>query len=174
MWKCIKDNPYYSINEIGEVKRNPYLKVDKLGRVTQMKEKILKQAIDKDGYPRITIIVGEEKPKFIPIHRLVAQAFIPNPNNYPCVNHKDENPRNNNVDNLEWCTISYNNNYGTRQERVSKTQGKRIMGISKDKTLQFWSASQASKYLGKNSISSIIKCANGKLKSAYGYKWRWL
>lgn len=51
------------------------------------------------------------------IHRLVASAFIPNPNGYPIINHKDENPSNNNVENLEWCTYKYNANYGTAQQR---------------------------------------------------------
>lgn len=55
------------------------------------------------------------------VHVLVAKAFLPNPNNYPCVNHKDENPSNNHVDNLEWCTQKYNCNYGTRNERIRKT-----------------------------------------------------
>lgn len=55
------------------------------------------------------------------VHRLVAQAFLPNPNNYPQVNHKDENPQNNNVDNLEWCTNEYNIRYGSRLARLSRT-----------------------------------------------------
>lgn len=62
------------------------------------------------------------------IHRLVAMAFIPNPNNYDYINHKDENPSNNNIDNLEWCTASYNCNYGNHNQkmRASKTGTHRV------------------------------------------------
>ena len=70
------------------------------------------------------------------VHRVVADAFIPNPNNYPCINHKDENPANNKVENLEWCTYKYNNNYGTFAERRRKTMeekgywcGKKIKAV---------------------------------------------
>lgn len=65
------------------------------------------------------------------IHRLVAQAFIPNPDNLPCVNHKDENPNNNNVDNLEWCTQKYNCNYGTRVDRIMETKKQQYKKIYK-------------------------------------------
>ena len=68
----------------------------------------------------------DNKTKQYQIHRLVAIAFLPNENNYPFVNHKDENPSNNRVDNLEWCTPKYNVNYGTARERLSKAlKGKR-------------------------------------------------
>ena len=84
------------------------------------------QHLDKDGYFRVTIALGNEKPKFIPVHRLVAEAFIENKNNLPCINHKNEDKTDNNVDNLEWCTVGYNNTYGTRSERVGLKQGKKI------------------------------------------------
>lgn len=64
------------------------------------------------------------------IHRLVAEAFIPNPNNYPCINHKDENPSNNNIDNLEWCTYKYNANYGTGVERQKLSRRKHRVPVS--------------------------------------------
>lgn len=172
-WKQLKNNSYYSINEDGVVKRNAYVRVDKLGRTTQVKEIILKQHLDKDGYYRVSICSGRNKPKFYPVHRLVAETFIENKNNLPCINHKDENKSNNNVSNLEWCTVSYNNNYGDRQKRVSKTQGKKVIGTNNKETLIFNSANEAEKYFRNKKGSNISQCANGKFKQVYGYEWRW-
>lgn len=102
--------------------------VSSLGRVRSLdrfyyrlhKGKVLSPTKDRYGYLTVTLNCNG-KSKTIKIHRLVAQAFIENPDNLPQVNHKDENPSNNNVDNLEWCTAKYNNNYGTRQERYRNT-----------------------------------------------------
>lgn len=82
--------------------------------------------VSKQGYPRITVKVNGKR-KNVSIHRLVAETFIPNPNNYPIINHKDENKQNNNVDNLEWCTYKYNNDYGTRKNKVRKTKNENRM-----------------------------------------------
>lgn len=77
------------------------------------------------------------------IHRLVATMFIPNPENLPCVNHKDENKHNNNADNLEWCTVEYNNTYGTARQRTSET--KKGVPIFTDEQ----KAERSAKYTGK-------------------------
>lgn len=94
--------------------------VSNLGRIWSYKtNKILKGSIDSHGYRQVDFR-KDGKRKTILLHRLVAKAFILNPDNLPQVNHKDENPLNNHVNNLEWCTQEYNLSYGTISERKSK------------------------------------------------------
>lgn len=89
------------------------------------KEKILKPYDDLRGYFRVGLCSGGKRKKFR-VHRLVAEAFIPNPENKPCINHKDGNKHNNKKDNLEFCTYSENLEhawkYGLRKARRSKNQ----------------------------------------------------
>ena len=90
--------------------------------------RILKQTISS-GYLKLFLYKnGMRKNKYV--HRLVAKAFIPNPNNYLEINHKDEDKTNNYVENLEWCTSKYNSNYGTRNERASQKQSKRVKAVN--------------------------------------------
>lgn len=103
MVEKVKDYPNYSITSLGEVFNN------KTGRK-------LKPTIKK-GYC-LVYLYNENGRKCFSVHRLVAGAFIPNDNQFPEVNHKDENPQNNRVENLEWCTSKYNNNYGTHKEKI--------------------------------------------------------
>ncbi len=81
------------------------------------KGKLLKQRINQ-GYYEVALSKDNKK-RFLKVHRLIAITFIPNLNNLPSINHKDENKLNNRVDNLEWCSIKYNCNYGTRNQRIS-------------------------------------------------------
>lgn len=122
IWKDIpRYEGLYQVSNLGRVKS-----VDRFdNRNRYLKGKVMKQRLDKRGYFKVNLSnTGKKKLWFV--HRLVAIAFIPNPYDFPVINHKDENPQNNNVDNLEWCTVKYNTNYGTGiQRRIKKRKGKR-------------------------------------------------
>lgn len=137
----------------------------------KMKEK--KPRLNKDGYLDVVLCSnGRQVTKLI--HRLVARAFISNPDNKPQVNHKDEVKTNNCVGNLEWCTADYNINYGDRNEKVSKAHinhpAKSTPVVCVETGEVYPSAHEASRQTGVYQ-SSISKCLNGKLKSAGGYHW---
>lgn len=142
------------------------------------KRKEIKQFKDKGGYLKVTLTDGN-KLKSFGVHRLVAQAFIPNPDNLPQVNHKDENKENNCVDNLEWCTAKYNSNYGTRNRRKSQSmingkKAKTVYQYSIDgQFIREWpSLSEIQRQLGFFE-SNICKCTLGQRKTAYGYIWKY-
>lgn len=117
-WKDVENyEGLYQVSNLGKVKS---LK-DNNGKP---REKIMKQEKTKNGYLRIMLCKNGKRERFL-VHRLVAQAFLENPSNLPCVNHIDENKENNQVDNLEWCTYQYNLTYGTcQQRRVENTDWK--------------------------------------------------
>lgn len=112
IWKDIEGyEGKYQVSNTGKVRSLNYRHTGKT--------KVMRQYTDKDGYKNITLRTnGKRKVYFI--HRLVAQAFLPNPNNYPIINHKDENKTNNAVWNLEWCTYKYNTNYGNCRKKMSE------------------------------------------------------
>lgn len=152
----------YQISNLGRVKSLNYRHTGK--------EKILKQKTGKDGY----CIVGlcqQNKRKFYYVHRLVGQAFIENPNNYPMVNHKDENKENNCVSNIEWCDAKYNTNYGTAIERRVEKLSKPVMCIETGEI--YSSTRELERQLGFGQ-GNISQCCNGKRKTAYGHTWRYV
>lgn len=142
IWKPVLGyEGYYEVSNYGRVKRlETRVNSNRGGRA--VREKILKQITTKFGYLTVHLCVENKRDKK-KIHRLVAEAFIPNPDNLPCVNHKDENKSNNFVfvkpdgtidpekSNLEWCSVEYNNNYGTHQERGLKTRYEKYYQYSK-------------------------------------------
>lgn len=163
IWKTIEGYPDYMVSNMGRVKSLNYNR--------RGKEKILKGCKDKDGY-LIVNLSKEGKQKNYKIHRLVTSAFLYNPNNLSEVNHKDENKQNNCVDNLEWCNRKYNCNYGTHNEKMSKTKSMPVLQFSKtgDFIKKWDSATQVERELGIKQ-TNITKCLKGKLKTSGGYKW---
>lgn len=125
------------------------------------REKLLKPQTDKDGYLYVALC-KDGKVKVKKIHRLVAQAFIPNPNGFTEVNHKDENPANDNVSNIEWCDRKYNNNYGTRTQRVTEARSKKVYQYSLNGELvAIWSSTRE---VGRNGFDqgAVVKCCSNK------------
>lgn len=174
----------YQISSMGRVKSLNYKGTGK--------EKIMKPQKKKNGYYFIGLRKRGSKKYCYHIHRLVGLMFIPNPNNYPCINHKDEQKQNNHIENLEWCTHKYNCNYGTHNEKLSKAlKGKKptqeqIDKMSKahsipiiqltlnDEFVKQWdSARQAGRELNIHS-TDITKCCKGKRKTYKGFKWRYV
>ena len=126
-WKDIEGyEGAYQISNFGRVKSVKriveYDNTNQTGKIFKGRkicpEKILKTFITR-GYEHVGLKRGSRS-KSYQIHRLVALYFVPNPNNYPIVNHKDENKLNNMANNLEWCTNEYNANYGTRNKRIAE------------------------------------------------------
>ena len=146
--------------------------ISNLGNVYSCnKRDLLIPDTNKDGYFRYHLYKDGKCKKCL-AHRLVAEAFIPNPDNLECVNHIDENKTNNCVDNLEWCTKLYNNIYGSRIENINKKLYKPVIGINITNGLivKYNSIKEASEVLGIDK-SSISACCKGKIKSIGGYTW---
>ena len=151
--------------------------ISNLGNVKSLKsfdlngKPIILKTHDVRGYVAVNLYQNNKIENAL-VHRLVAIHFIPNENNYKEVNHKDENKRNNCVDNLEWCTHKYNMNYATQRIRHGINTGNPINQFTLDgfHVATYYSAEFASKISGIDA-SSIIKCCRKKRKSAGGYKW---
>ena len=166
IWKPINEYPDYMISSLGRVKS-----------LKRNKELILKTPLNKFGYPTISLC-KENTHKVVLVHRLVAQAFIPNTNNLPQINHIDEDKTNNCVENLEWCTAKYNTNYGTRNiralDKTHKKISKPVLQFSLDGELvRKWETTYS---IEKNMLihhSDITKCCKGKQKTAGGYIWKY-
>lgn len=109
------------------------------------------------------------------VHRLVAMAFIPNPNNLKEVNHKDEDKQNNHVENLEWCSREYNMSYGTARLRQGISFGKPVAQCSLDGiVIAKYADANIASIINNLDPSSIAKCCNGKRKYTGGYSWKFI
>lgn len=174
IWKDIKDyEGRYQVSNYGRVRSLNYMRT---GEMRVMKQ----QYNDRTGYKHIILRHKNSRQKLYLIHRLVAMAFIPNPDGLPQVNHIDEDKTNNCVWNLEWCTAKYNTNYGSRNEQAAKTQtnrpdcSKRVYQYTKSGAFvqSYPSMKEAKRQTGIDR-RSIRACCNNKprYKSAGNYIW---
>ena len=183
----------YQISSNGRVKRLARVCIDDLGRHMPYKEKILTNRIGKNtGYPCVNLSKNNIV-KTWNIHTLIADAFIPNPNNLPCINHKDENRANSVLSNLERCTYGYNMMYGTAPEKRRESLKKYYQRIGKQsRGIQYGTNLSVNQYTLDGSLvehfdggcpevekklgfkkSTIGECCRHRISQAYGYVWRY-
>lgn len=169
IWKTIEECADYQVSNFGRIRSFKYDKIN---------GKIMKPYKTTKGYLQIDLSLDGRKREtrlHLAIHRLVAKAFIPNPDNLPQVNHKDEDKTNNHVDNLEWCTNEYNCNYGTHTERCAEKQRKVVCSIDKNGNIEEFAglrvAARAMTGNPKSTGSCIAQVIKEERKSAYGRKW---
>lgn len=154
--KPIKDFPDYSITADGSVYNKNGLRI--------------KPETLRNGYLRVSLSNKTTKHKRFLVHRLVAEAFIPNPNNYPCINHINKSKSDNRIENLEWCTHLYNLNYSNVIEKASIAKFRKIYCIT---TNEFFDSvtEAANKYSIER--SNIVACCAGRRKIAGNKEWRY-
>lgn len=197
IWKDVVGyEGYYMVSNFGRISTLSHsvdyvsvyngIEVNKTYRAKQCLRKL---HVGKHGYVECTLRDGK-RVKLMKVHRIVSEAFIPNPQNLPSINHKDEDKTNNNVENLEWCTCKYNSNYGTRNERLRsslsnahknglyadayKTMRKSVIGISvSDNTIiVFDKLSDLYEHGFERHL--VSKCCRNLRKEYKGYKWMFL
>lgn len=166
IFKDIEGFPNYLVSNLGTVISFRFGKIKKL-----------KQHQNLQGYRQVTLYDDKGISKMFYVHRLVAKAFIQNPDNLPIVNHKDENPSNNCVDNLEWCTLSHNCRWndvhikrGLRHR--NNNQSKKVFQYTLDgEFVKEWpSCKEVERQLGFDN-GKISACSNEKLMQSYGFMW---
>lgn len=178
IWKRIPNFPYYEVSNYGNVHSIDRMVNAKLGSKSFKRGRILTKQRLSDGYVQVRLC-NNGVTRFYRIHQLVAICFIKNPNGYTQINHINEVKDDNRVENLEWCDIKYNNNYGCRLERISNSMknGKNSicvvqMNLMGDKIQTWVSMSEVQRNLGISN-SKIAACCKGKRNKAGGYKWRY-
>lgn len=135
-----------------------------------IKGRKLSQSTDKYGYSRVRLSIANRR-IFVLVHRVIATAFIPNPNGLPCVNHKDEVKTNNRVDNLEWCDVSYNNHYNKRYERMRRNYKAVLKLTMEGDIIEAYPSIKDAAQSVNGFPSNIGNCVHRRIPSAYGYKW---
>lgn len=176
-WRAVSGyKGLYEVSNCGRVRSLPREVNTKGGKKRFAPGYILKPFESKWGYYLVGLSIGQKKTT-CSIHRIVASAFIPNPDNLPCVNHKDENRKNNHVNNLEWCTYSYNALYGKAIEKKRNAgcfREKKVEQLDYDGNVlnEYVSLHDAGRKSGVD-YRCIWEVCKGKRPTAGGYKWRY-
>lgn len=177
MWKAIQDyEGYYDVSDTGEVRSVDRYIVDTKGVHRLLRGKTMKktEATGREGNSGYLVVNlrKENTARVVPVHTLVAKAFIQNPDNLPTVNHIDGNKHNNNVSNLEWATYSANNIHAL-QTGLRKPRGNEVCQYSPDGRLiaTYKSTCEAARATGL-SRGGISHCVNGRTNQSGGFIWR--
>lgn len=181
-WRTIPDWERYAVSSFGRIVAYdlPYLCGK---RACRREPQLIKPRLNnnKPQYLSVVLSNGEKIRKDFLVHRLVAITFIQNPYGLPYINHKDENPLNNNVENLEWCTQKYNCNYGTHNARMAKTlsetayQKRKVVQLTlNNKFVKAFNSIKEAANANKISCSSISACCTKTNKTGKGYRWMYL
>lgn len=182
-WKDIKGwEGIYQVSNTGKVKsldrviKNQYnINTKKFDLQRTVYGKILKPTVNPNGYYQVTLSRPGHKRKQVSIHRLVAEAFIPNPDNLPMINHKDENKLNNRVDNLEWCTQAENIKHSCllHPGRISKNNTNNIKRsypvLCVETGIIYPSSAEAARQTGLSQGNIANVCRGAKVKDGKGY-----
>ena len=155
---------YYEVDQFGRVYSvdRPLFVNDNGGEYNKsLKSKQMKQSDHTNGYKTVSL-TKDGKTKTVFVHRIVAETFIPNENNFPIVNHKDEDKTNNFVENLEWCTALYNRTYGN----AIKKQSKKLKGRKPTEEHKAKISISMKKYRD-NERKEKGYCSNGKRSNDY-------
>lgn len=156
-WREVKEYNHYEVNQFGEIRH-------------KIRKKILKPRIN-NGYQYVNFKINGKNINFS-VHRIVANAFIPNPNGYTEVNHKDYNRSNNCVDNLEWVSSSQNKYHAFLKEENKKSRGKAVNQYTKEGILikTFDTITEAAQILGC-CVAAISNCCLKRTKTSQGFLW---
>lgn len=173
IWKDIPAyESYYEVSNFGRF-RSKERTVERGSHTFVRKQMYIKTHLNATGYPSVRLIVGKHISRFM-VHRLMAICFIDNPEMMPCINHLDGDKLNFSLNNLEWCTHEQNMAHAYDTGLANGAPKISISQFSKEGVFikKFSSIIDACDSIGVvNGSSNIVKCARGKLNTAYGFKW---
>lgn len=173
IWKSVNGyNGLYEVSSSGLI-RSVMRKVWNPGRNCYRTQypRILRLVADDKGYNRVTLSKNGKIKQYL-VHRLVAEAFIPNPSNLPQINHINEITNDNRVENLEWCTNEYNCNYGTHNINISRTMSVPILQYTLDgQFIKEWKSSREAELETGISNVNILRCCHGGFYNSNRGKW---